>query len=63
MRFYEFAGKNTEVPLKLIHGARSASETDLMERKTAALSPRNGTVFVHARPYEIKTVTIVPLSR
>ncbi len=61
LRFYEFAGKDTDISLRFLRGAAAASETDLIERKTVVLSPRDGTVSVHARPYEIKTMTMVPV--
>jgi len=58
LRYYEWAGKETDVKLQLPAGAQSASETDLMERPTTELSVTNDTVTVHTKPYEIKTVLI-----
>jgi alpha-mannosidase len=63
LRFYEWAGKETDVQLHLPEGAVSASEADLMEhpnmeRPNAALRLRNGTVSVPTKPYEIKTVKV-----
>ncbi len=58
LRFYEWAGKETDVRLQLPSGAQTASETDLMERATASLPVRDGAVTVHTEPYEIKTVKV-----
>jgi alpha-mannosidase len=58
LRFYEWAGKESDVNVKLPDGAQAASETDLMERLVAELSVKSGTVAVHTKPYEIKTVRI-----
>jgi alpha-mannosidase len=58
LRFYEWAGKETDVKLHLPEGAQTASETDLMERATGTLSIHDGTVTVHTDPYEIKTVKV-----
>jgi alpha-mannosidase len=57
-RFYEWAGKETDVKLELPPGAQSASETDLMEKSIGPLSLQDGAVVVHTRPYEIKTVKV-----
>jgi alpha-mannosidase len=58
LRFYEWAGKETDVRVQLPAGAQAGSETDLMERPVAELSTKDGTVTVHTKPYEIKTVRI-----
>jgi alpha-mannosidase len=58
LRFYEWAGKDTDVQLHLPEGAMSASDADLMERPNAVLRFRNGTVSVPTKPYEIKTVKV-----
>jgi alpha-mannosidase len=58
LRFYEWAGKETDVRLQLPSGAQTASETDLMERATVSLSVQDGAVTVHTKPYEIKTVKV-----
>jgi alpha-mannosidase len=58
LRFYECAGKETEVRLQLPGGAHSASETDLLERVTVSLPIQNGAVTVHTKAYEIKTVKV-----
>jgi len=59
LRFYEWAGKESNIKLQLPPGARSASETDLMEKPIGKLLVENGVVSVHTRPYEIKTVKVV----
>ena len=58
VRFYEWAGKDSDVKLQLPPGAESASETDLMERHTGDLAVQNGATTVHTKPYEIKTVKV-----
>jgi alpha-mannosidase len=58
LRFYEWAGKDGNVKLHLPPGARSISETDLMEKVTGALPLQEGAVVVHTKPYEIKTVKV-----
>ena len=58
LRFYEWAGKETDVKLRLPAGAEKASETDLMEKPLAELSVQDGAVTVHTKPYEIKTIRI-----
>ena len=58
LRFYEWAGKESDVKLSLPTGADDASETDLMERSIGKLSVGNGSVSVHTKPYEIKTVQV-----
>jgi len=58
VRFYEWAGKESEVTIQLPSGARSASETDLMERTVSDLAIHDGAVTVHTKPYEIKTVKV-----
>jgi alpha-mannosidase len=58
VRFYEWAGKATEVKLQLPLGAQQASDADLMERSTSSLPLENGVVTVHTNPFEIKTVRI-----
>jgi len=58
LRFYEWAGIEADVTLHLPPGARSASETDLMERSIANLAVHENAVKVHTKPYEIKTVKV-----
>jgi alpha-mannosidase len=58
LRFYEWAGKEADVKLQIPAGAKSASETDLMERPIAQLGIHNDVVTVHTKPYEIKTVKV-----
>jgi alpha-mannosidase len=58
LRFYEFEGKDTDVALPLPPRTTTASETDLIERKSSSLSMRDGTSLVHTKPYEIKTVNM-----
>jgi alpha-mannosidase len=58
VRFYEWAGKDSEVTIQLPPGAASAAETDLMEKPIANLSIHNSGVTFHTKPYEIKTVKV-----
>jgi alpha-mannosidase len=58
LRFYEWAGKEGDVTVQLPPGARSASETDLMERPTGALAIQNDSTTIHTKPYEIKTLKV-----
>jgi alpha-mannosidase len=58
VRFYEWAGKDSEVTIQLPPGAESAVETDLMEKPLANLSVSNGRVSIHTKPYEIKTIKV-----
>jgi alpha-mannosidase len=58
VRFYEWAGKGTDVKLQLPSGAQQASDTDLMERPRGSLALKNDVVTVHTGPFEIKTVLV-----
>jgi alpha-mannosidase len=58
LRFYEWAGKESDIALQLPPGAESAAETDLMERAIASVRVQNNVVSVHTKPYEIKTVKV-----
>jgi alpha-mannosidase len=58
LRFYEWAGKEADVKLRLPAAVQSASETDLMEKSIADLAVLNDTVTVHTKPYEIKTLKV-----
>ena len=60
VRWYEFAGKQTTVSLKLPRPASSVSLVNLMEQNESALAPgANGNqVAVPTKPYEIRTVKL-----
>jgi alpha-mannosidase len=58
LRFYEWAGKESDVKIVLPARAQSASETDLMERPIGDLVLQSGVVTVHTKPYEIKTIRV-----
>jgi alpha-mannosidase len=58
VRFYEWAGAETDVRLQFPVGAISAAETNLMETPLADLPVRDGTLVLHTKPYEIKTVRV-----
>jgi alpha-mannosidase len=57
-RFYEWAGKDTDVKIQLPPGAQTAHDANLMEHPFADLPIQNGVVTVHTKPYEIKTVKV-----
>lgn len=57
-RFYEWAGKETDVKIELPPGAESAQDADLMERAIGGLPLQKGVLSVHTKPYEIKTVSV-----
>ena len=58
LRFYEWAGKESDVKIQLPPGALSASETNLMEQPIGSLSIQNDAIAIHTKPYEIKTVQV-----
>jgi len=58
LRFFEWAGKDTDVQIQLLPDAQSAQDTDLMEHPLADLAVNNGLVTVHTKPFEIKTVKV-----
>jgi alpha-mannosidase len=58
LRFYEWAGIESDAKITLPPGAQSASETDLMERAAGDLALQGGAVTVHTKPYEIKTIRV-----
>lgn len=62
VRFYEWAGKESDVMIQLPPGAASASETNLMEKSIGNLTVLNGAVLVHTKPYEIKTLKVTVAS-
>jgi len=57
-RFYEWAGKESDVVLRPDEGVVNAAETDLMERPVKSLAIENGGVTIHTKPFEIKTVRL-----
>jgi alpha-mannosidase len=58
VRFYEWAGERGDVRLQLPPGARSASETNMMEKPIGGIPLQNGTITVATQPYEIRTVKV-----
>ena len=58
LRFYEWAGRESDVRLQLPAIVQSAVETDLMERPIAPLPFLEDVVTIHTKPYEIKTVKV-----
>ncbi|HET6932192.1 MAG TPA: glycoside hydrolase family 38 C-terminal domain-containing protein, partial [Candidatus Acidoferrum sp.] len=57
-RFYEWAGKESDIVLRPDSGVASAEETDLMERPVKTLDVGQDGVTVHTKPFEIKTVRL-----
>ena len=59
-RFYEWAGKNSEVRLAVPAGAASATLTNLMEQPQGSPLPlsRDGRVTVPVHPFEIVSVRV-----
>jgi alpha-mannosidase len=58
LRFYEWAGKESDVTIHLPAGAQRAWETNLIEQPAGELPVANEIVTVHTKPYEIKTVSV-----
>jgi alpha-mannosidase len=56
LRFYEWAGKEADATLQLPAGAQTAWETNLIEQSIGELTITKGSITVHIKPYEIKTV-------
>ena len=57
-RFYEWAGKESDVKLRLPAGAWNASLTNLMEKPLAEIPVQGGIATVHTKPFEIMTVSV-----
>ena len=58
VRFYEIAGRETQVRLKLPRIVMRAQETNLLEQPERDLTGQGQEVTVPTKPYEIKTVRI-----
>jgi alpha-mannosidase len=58
LRYYEWAGTESDVQLRPAAEISSAEETDLMERALHPLTVAKGEVAVHTKPFEIKTVRV-----
>ncbi|HEY6766812.1 MAG TPA: glycoside hydrolase family 38 C-terminal domain-containing protein [Candidatus Sulfotelmatobacter sp.] len=58
IRFYEWAGQEKDVRINLPSGAIAASETNLMEVPSGNVNLHDGSVLVHTKPYEIKSVKV-----
>ena len=58
LRFYEWAGKESDITLHPDTSVTDASETDLMERSIQPITSKDGGLVVHTKPYEIKTVKV-----
>ncbi|HZS49092.1 MAG TPA: alpha-mannosidase [Blastocatellia bacterium] len=60
-RFYEFAGRQTQVKIQLPDKAASALETNLMEKqgRPLTLGSNGREITVQTGPYEIKTVEVM----
>jgi alpha-mannosidase len=58
VRFYEWAGKSSDVRLQLFPAGESALDTNLMEIPYGSLVMNAGSVVVPTKPYEIRTVQV-----
>jgi alpha-mannosidase len=58
VRFYEWAGRQSDVRLKLAANATRAVETDLLEREQKELPVTAGVITIPTGPYEIKAVKV-----
>jgi len=58
LRFYEWAGKATNVRIEFPSAAKSASDADLIERSQSTVPITNGVAVVPTKPYEIKTIKV-----
>ena len=58
VRFYEWAGKETDVKMALHAEVKDAAETDLMERTVSSVKVQDHLLMMHTKPYEIKTVKV-----
>ena len=58
LRYYEWRGNESDVKLQLPAGVQSVSEVNLMEKPVASLTLTNGSVILHTKPYEIKTLKV-----
>jgi alpha-mannosidase len=58
LRFYEWAGKQGDVTLRLPAGVQSASETNMIEKTEGNLAVHDNTVTIPTRPYEIQTIKV-----
>ncbi|MGH9617675.1 MAG: glycosyl hydrolase-related protein [Acidobacteriaceae bacterium] len=60
LRFYEWAGRESSVPIHVPPGATSATLTNLMEKPIGAPLPivSGDEVIVQIHPYEIMTVRV-----
>jgi alpha-mannosidase len=59
LRFYEWAGKESDAQFQIPPGAQSAAETDLMERPIGSASLQNNGLTLHTKPYEIKSIKVM----
>jgi alpha-mannosidase len=60
LRFYEWAGKNTDVRITVPAGATTASIVNLMEhsQESSLTIPAGHEILVPIRPYEILTLHV-----
>jgi alpha-mannosidase len=58
VRFYEWAGRNSDVRLQFFPAPDSALDTNLMEIPSGPFVTQAGSVVVPTKPYEIRTVRV-----
>jgi alpha-mannosidase len=59
LRFYEWAGKESDVTIDLPFAPSKAYLANLMEQQGAELAVKGATLTVHTKPFEIQTVKLV----
>lgn len=58
LRFYEWAGEESDIKLQLAAGANSAAETELVGKPVTGLAIEESTVSVRTEPSVVKTERI-----
>ncbi len=58
LRFYEWAGEESDIKLQLAAGANSAAETDLVGKPVTGLAIEESSVSVRTEPFVVKTERI-----
>jgi alpha-mannosidase len=56
LRFYEWAGEESDIKLQLLAVANSATETGMIKNPVTDLAPQEASVRVQAQPFEFETV-------
>ncbi len=59
IRFYEWAGRETDVTIDLPYSADKAYLSDMMENPINEISIKAHQISVHTKPYEIQTIRVL----